>query len=325
MTTRHRLLALGGVLGPLVFVSGWVFAGAATPGYSPVDDAISDLAAVGASTRVVMTIGFVGFGCGLIAFGAALREIRFGRAWIAAVATGGATLGVAAFPLGGWPGGDGVHATFAGLGYATLVALPWLAARPLALLGKRGWAGASILTSAVAAAFLLASTLETDHGLWQRLGLTVGDTWIVITATAIVVAGWARDDDHAPVATPEPREPWALTLAGLLALTGVLHFVTPGTFDAIVPGVLPGSSRSWTLVSGGVEIGLALGLLSPVTRRVAATSTAAFLVLVFPANVKMAVDWAGRPPAELVIALLRLPLQLPLIWWAWSARRRAVP
>ena len=85
-------------------------AGAIAAHYSVVDDAISDLAAVDASTRVVMTVGFVVFGSGVVAFGLALREVLEGRAWIAAVVTGGCTIGVAATPLGGWSG-DAVHAS----------------------------------------------------------------------------------------------------------------------------------------------------------------------------------------------------------------------
>jgi hypothetical membrane protein len=203
MTTRLRFLALGGVLGPLAFVGAWVFAGATTPGYSPVDDAISDLAAVGASTRVVMTMGFVAFGCGLITFGAALRTIHFGHAWIPAVATGAATIGVAATPLGGGSG-DGAHAVFAGVGYATLVALPLLAARSFAAIRRPAWAYASVLAAGISSAFLLASTLEANHGLWQRLGLTVGDAWIVVTASAIVVAG-RRCDDPVPASDSRSR------------------------------------------------------------------------------------------------------------------------
>ena len=84
-----------------------------------------------------MTVGFVVFGAGVIAFGAALRVVCAGRTWMAAVATGACTVGVAATPLGGWSG-DAVHATFAGAGYVTLVALPILAAGPLARSGHRG-------------------------------------------------------------------------------------------------------------------------------------------------------------------------------------------
>ena len=131
VTQRVRLLALGGVVGPVVFVVSWAVAGATTSGYSAVDGAISDLAATGASTQVAMTVSFVVFGIGVIAFGFALREVLAGPAWIAAVVTGACTIGVAATPLHGWSG-DEVHGTFAVIGYTAIVALPLLAAAPLA-------------------------------------------------------------------------------------------------------------------------------------------------------------------------------------------------
>lgn len=180
-----RLLAFGGLVGPVAFVGSWAVAGVTTAHYSAIDNAISDLAAVDAPTRVAMTIGFVVFGVGVIAFGFALRAVLPGRAWMAAVATAACTLGVAATPLGGWSG-DAAHATFAGLGYATLVALPLLAAGPLARAGHSAWARLSILTGAFSATCLAASTLGPLHGLWQRLGLIAGDVWIVATASAIV-------------------------------------------------------------------------------------------------------------------------------------------
>ena len=102
---------------------------------------------------------------------------------MAAIATGACTLGVAATPLGGWSG-DAAHATFAGLGYTTIVALPLLASTPLARTGRAGWARISIVTGAISAACLLASSFGPAHGLFQRLGLTVGDAWIVATASA---------------------------------------------------------------------------------------------------------------------------------------------
>jgi hypothetical protein len=173
------------VIGPAVFVGWWAIAGAATARYSAVNNAISDLAAVHSSTQVAMTAGFVVDGLGLIAFGIALREALEGRAWMAAIATGGCTLGVAATPLGGWSG-DAVHATFAGLGYAAIVALPLLAAPPLARTGRPAWARTSVLTGAISAICLLATTLGPAHGLFQRLGLTIGDAWIVATASALL-------------------------------------------------------------------------------------------------------------------------------------------
>lgn len=121
-----------------------------------------------------------------------------------------------------------------------------------------------------------------------------------------------------------PRDGAALALAALLAFAGVAHFVAPGGFDAIVPDLLPGPARFWTYLSGAIEIVLGIGVAVPVTRRAAATITAVFFVLVFPANVNMAIAWASHPAPEFAVALLRLPLQIPLIWWTWHVRNRAV-
>jgi hypothetical membrane protein len=187
-------------VGPLAFVGSWALAGASTAGYSTVDDAISDLAAVGAPTRAAMTAGFVVFGLGVVAFGAALRDALDGRAGLACVVTATCTLGVAATPLGGWSG-DTVHAVFAGLGYASLAAAPLLAARPFARRGRHGWARASRVAAIASALCLVASTLGPAHGLWQRLGLSVGDVWIVVTALALLSSrgpftdiAWSRSE-----------------------------------------------------------------------------------------------------------------------------------
>jgi hypothetical membrane protein len=186
LVKRLQLLALGGVIGPLAFVGAWIGAALATKGFSSVESAISDLAAVHAPHRVAMTAGFVIFGLGLFAFAFALRGTLEGNAWIAALATGACTIGVAANPLGGWTS-DAVHATFAGLGYATLVALPLLAAPALSRRGLRTGARVSVVIGAISAVCLLASTLGPAHGFWQRLGLTVGDVWIVTIASAIAM------------------------------------------------------------------------------------------------------------------------------------------
>ena len=123
----------------------------------------------------------------------------------------------------------------------------------------------------------------------------------------------------------QPRNRAALGLAGVLAVAGVAHFVVPDGFDAIVPRVLPGSRRFWTVVSGVAEIGVAVGVARPSTRRVSALGAAALFVLVFPANVQMAIDWRSRPLPEFGASLLRLPLQIPLVWWAWRVRKNARP
>ncbi|ALV37787.1 MULTISPECIES: hypothetical protein [Streptomyces] len=112
-----------------------------------------------------------------------------------------------------------------------------------------------------------------------------------------------------------------LLLAGLLAAAGTAHFAVPRQFDAIVPRSLPGAPRTWTYVSGAAELALAAGIALPRTRKTAALAAAAFFVGVFPANVKMAVDWADRPAPQKAAALGRLPLQLPLVLWARSVAK----
>nr|WP_238427277.1 DoxX family protein [Streptomyces adustus] len=112
-----------------------------------------------------------------------------------------------------------------------------------------------------------------------------------------------------------------MLLAGLLATAGTAHFAAPRQFDATVPRALPGSPRTWTYASGVAELALAAGLAVPRTRRVAALAAAAFFVGVFPANVKMAVDWRNRPTPQKAAALGRLPLQIPLVLWARSVAR----
>jgi uncharacterized membrane protein len=119
------------------------------------------------------------------------------------------------------------------------------------------------------------------------------------------------------------RDRAALALSALLAGAGIAHFTAPDGFDSIVPHLLPSSERFWTYVSGAAELALAAAVAHPVTRRRAAALSAIFFVLVFPANIQMAIDYRSRGGRDFTLALLRLPLQIPLVWWAWRVHRRA--
>lgn len=120
---------------------------------------------------------------------------------------------------------------------------------------------------------------------------------------------------------PFPRS--AHLLAGVLATAGVLHFVKPKPFDSIVPKQLPGSARTWTYVSGVAELGCAAAVAHPRSRRFGGLITAGLFIGVFPANVQMALDYRRKPLSQRAIAYGRLPLQLPLIAWAWRIRSAA--
>lgn len=110
-------------------------------------------------------------------------------------------------------------------------------------------------------------------------------------------------------------------LVALLAGSGVLHFLAPRPYDALVPRRLPGSARTWTYVSGVAELACAAAVAHPRTRRQGALATAALFMAIFPANVQMAADWRARPLPLRAAAYARLPLQAPLVLWALKVAR----
>jgi hypothetical membrane protein len=189
MTLQLRS-AWGGILGPAAFISAWLVGGAEHGGgYSPVDDAISRLAAIGASTRPLMTAGFVSFGVAVPVYAMALKDALPGPAWKTAVATGVATLAVAAFPLDKSSTFDQVHAAVAALGYVTLAATPLLAARPLAAAGHRRASYLSVAVGVGSGLCLVGTLGGPAHGLLQRVGLTLGDAWLISSGAWMLSGG----------------------------------------------------------------------------------------------------------------------------------------
>jgi uncharacterized membrane protein len=88
-----------------------------------------------------------------------------------------------------------------------------------------------------------------------------------------------------------------------------------------MPRALP-AHREIIYVSGVAELVCAAGLLIPRTRPLAGWASAALLVAVFPANLKMARDSTRTTnTAFKVAAFARLPLQLPMIRTALRAAR----
>jgi len=111
-------------------------------------------------------------------------------------------------------------------------------------------------------------------------------------------------------------------LAGLLTVTGTAHLVAAAGFDQMIPSFL-GPARPWVYGSGLVELACAAGLAVPQTRRAAGWATAALFVAVFPGNVTMAVTSGDHAGWYQAAAWARLPLQVPLVWWAVSVARGA--
>jgi uncharacterized membrane protein len=105
----------------------------------------------------------------------------------------------------------------------------------------------------------------------------------------------------------------------MFLVSGVLHIVSPAGFLFLMPPFLDGSLSYFLIYASGVaEIVSAVGLLF--RARWAPLLTVATLLAVWPANIWFAIDQLGNPDtAMVIIAWVRLPLQLLLIWWAWKS------
>jgi uncharacterized membrane protein len=114
--------------------------------------------------------------------------------------------------------------------------------------------------------------------------------------------------------------PRALLGATFLA-TGILHFLRPRAYEAIMPRYLP-AHRELVYASGVAEIAGGAGVLHSRTAKPAGWWLIATLIAIFPANVEMAVhaERFRKIPRPLLWA--RLPLQGVLIAWVWKSAAR---
>jgi uncharacterized membrane protein len=112
--------------------------------------------------------------------------------------------------------------------------------------------------------------------------------------------------------------PGLLIFAGIFVVSGVLHFLRPEPYARIIPPMLPWP-KTLVLISGAAELLGGVGLLLRKYRRAAAYGLTLLLVAVFPANIYMAVAHVPFPGllGESWVQWARLPLQIPLIAWAW--------
>lgn len=114
------------------------------------------------------------------------------------------------------------------------------------------------------------------------------------------------------------------SMAALYIAAGINHFANPLFYKKIMPPWLP---YHYPLIytSGVAEIVLGILLLPVSTRRWAAWGIIMLLIAVFPANVQMLLNYREEQNPYLWIAILRLPLQLLLISWAYSFTKKSKP
>lgn len=197
MATARELIGrpaiVSSYLAPVLLIGGTFVAGALSPGYDPVRQTISELAAGDAPTRVLMTVFFVLTGLSHLVTVTFARGIGIaGR--VAFLVGALATLGVAAFPLPSVAGSSATHTAFAMIGFIALAAWPLLGMRfradfPWLVRPLGSILGTAILT-ALCVWFLIIWSSHSSPivGLVERVAADAESLWPAVVVTAL----WRR-------------------------------------------------------------------------------------------------------------------------------------
>lgn len=103
----------------------------------------------------------------------------------------------------------------------------------------------------------------------------------------------------------------------MYAVAGIYHFVNPRFYEILMPERLP-YHAFFNYSIGIAEIVLAIMLLIEKTRKISAYLIIAMLVVfLFVIHIPMAIDFYHTNHPGLMISIIRLPIQIILIWWAW--------
>lgn len=105
-------------------------------------------------------------------------------------------------------------------------------------------------------------------------------------------------------------------ISAFYIFAGVSHFLSPKFFLKIMPKWVP-YPKTVNLLVGAIEIILGAAIVFDETRTLAAWGIIALLVAVFPANIYH-YQLARQKGKQVAMTLIRLPLQLLLIYWAYT-------
>ncbi|UFH46428.1 DoxX family protein [Flavobacterium galactosidilyticum] len=112
--------------------------------------------------------------------------------------------------------------------------------------------------------------------------------------------------------------PWHLyVMAFIYFVAGINHFRNPRLYIKIIPPSFP-NPKLLNIISGLAEILLGIGLCIPIISNYAAWGVIALLIAVFPANIYMFTNQKASMGLPKWVLLLRIPLQLLLIFWAYQ-------
>jgi hypothetical membrane protein len=176
---------------PVLLIGGWTVAAARQPpGYVPVAQTISALAAVGAGDRWIMTSGLAGVGVCHVLTGLGLRPAApVGRLVLAG--GGVMTIVVAVCPLPGEGEGSAVHGVAAGAAFVALAMWPTLAWRrrvaPVGVLRRSVALPASAILLGLVGWFVAELVAGARVGLAERVAAGAQSLWPLVVVLSV---GW---------------------------------------------------------------------------------------------------------------------------------------
>lgn len=234
---RSRALAWAALAGQVIFVAAWLIAGALEPGYSHIEQYVSELGADGAENPGIVNAGIFVLGLSFVALAFAVRPVLPRRAAsdvavAALVLMGLGFVASALLPLdclrsadlgcqARWDAGEGSWQQ-AGHGWAALVirAASLVVAFALALaLWPRPVAVLAFVSGAIGIAIGVMLTAvasapeDVAEGLWQRLSFASLHLGVLIVAVGVL---WAarREPAAPPSSAMRPRDFFAGSWTG---------------------------------------------------------------------------------------------------------------
>jgi uncharacterized membrane protein len=106
-------------------------------------------------------------------------------------------------------------------------------------------------------------------------------------------------------------------MAVLYILAGINHFRQPDLYQKVIPPFIPFKKHINEIV-GFLSTMFGIYIFIPVFTEYALWSIIALLIAVFPSNIYMLVSKEANLGIPKWILVLRLPLQLVLIYWAYQ-------
>ncbi len=112
-------------------------------------------------------------------------------------------------------------------------------------------------------------------------------------------------------------------MSGIYFILGIYHFINPSFYLQVMPGWLP-LKLFLIYISGAAEIVLAVMLMIDKTQKLSALLIIIMLVIyLFLIHIPQTIDYYETENVNLLISIIRLPVQVLLITWAGVYVRRS--